>query len=375
VRAVAMFSLIEGGKLLNRKGNTLNITFGAGFFLLVFIPSYCYDLGFYLSFLAVIGIVVIHPKLSSLLSSKYKLLRLSMDAISLSVSATIATLPLILAVFHRFPVYFLPANFIMVPLSSILLFMGIGLIVLSPIQMAAIIVGKGIVILWDSMFMINDFFSTLPYSVIDQIWLPQSIIVMGSVLLVLFLFINLGFLRLSIAFSCLYLMYSFEGLFHQLKTADSLVILSNGIFQSIIHLNRAEPSAWLTGPSIEQATAHFLHSKQIKNSNIMHLDSAEWIEISIKPEQLKSPAKKLTILVAEDYFIRKKSGVKALNPDVVIVSKGSLAPEIMNELAGNSSKSIHIHQATNEGMYKTALHCENEYRILIHHARRKIGSN
>ena len=59
---------------------------------------------------------------------KYKWLQACWQLNALTVSAQILTLPLVVYHFHQFPNYFLLSNFIVVPLSSIILILGLALI-------------------------------------------------------------------------------------------------------------------------------------------------------------------------------------------------------------------------------------------------------
>ena len=64
------------------------------------------------------------------------------DAGSVSIAAQILTTPISIYYFHRFPVYFLIANLLAVPLSSIILVLGIFLCICSPVHPAAQLMGS-----------------------------------------------------------------------------------------------------------------------------------------------------------------------------------------------------------------------------------------
>ena len=63
VRAVTMFSFFAYGKALNRVNNGFNLTAISAFGLLFFNPNYLFQVGFQLSYAAVIAIIWIYPKL------------------------------------------------------------------------------------------------------------------------------------------------------------------------------------------------------------------------------------------------------------------------------------------------------------------------
>lgn len=100
-------------------------------FLLVADPDWLFDPGFQLSHGAVLGILLLQPKLSTWVDPINPLLKSTWSACCMTVAATIGTLPFTLYYFHQIPLLFLPANLIAVPISSIIL---IGLFILIPMS-------------------------------------------------------------------------------------------------------------------------------------------------------------------------------------------------------------------------------------------------
>ena len=122
VRASAMFSLVSVGKALERHAQIYNTISSTGFILLIYNPFYLYDVGFQLSYTAVLGIVYFQPKLSPLLTVSNKALKWLWDLTSVSLAAQIGTLPLSLFYFNQFPNYFLLTNYIAIPLSTFIIY-------------------------------------------------------------------------------------------------------------------------------------------------------------------------------------------------------------------------------------------------------------
>ena len=110
VRAVLMFSLVSLGKAFSKKHNIYNTIFASAFILLIINPFYIFQVGFQLSYLAVIGIIFFQPKISSLIKTNNRIYKYLWDIISVSLAAQLATLPITLLYFHKFPVYFLLSN-------------------------------------------------------------------------------------------------------------------------------------------------------------------------------------------------------------------------------------------------------------------------
>ncbi|WP_347160158.1 ComEC/Rec2 family competence protein [Pontibacter chitinilyticus] len=124
LRAVVMFSLVTVGLALQRRTSIYNTIAFAAWVLLLLNPYYLLDVGFQLSFLAVLGIVYLQPKLYSLLELNAWLPEKLWALFTVSVAAQVATLPLGLYYFHQFPVYFWLANMVVVPLAMLVLYSG-----------------------------------------------------------------------------------------------------------------------------------------------------------------------------------------------------------------------------------------------------------
>ena len=131
VRAVVMFSIIALAKVLNRQNNVYNSLALSAFVLLLIDPNYVFDIGFQLSFAAVLSIVIFQPLVRKYSYSKYYLIRETKSLIFISLVAQIGVLPLSLYYFGQFPLLFLVANIVAIPLSSVILILGLILIPLN----------------------------------------------------------------------------------------------------------------------------------------------------------------------------------------------------------------------------------------------------
>ena len=133
VRACCMFSffVISDCFLLSR--NTGNTIAGSTLLILYFQPYLIFNLGFLLSISAVLGIVVIHPMIMRIFYTESKIGYYLISSTSITLSATLTTLPLTLYIFHSFPTYFVLANLILVPWSTLILYVGIAFLLFSGI--------------------------------------------------------------------------------------------------------------------------------------------------------------------------------------------------------------------------------------------------
>lgn len=147
MRSAMMFSLIQVGRVMARNVNTYNIIAGSAILLMLWDPFVIMDVGFELSYLAVIGIIYLYPKVSGLIPvnvpkrpkklilqplrfSKWVSLWLAdfvWQLTAVSIAAELATLPLSLYYFYQFPNLFIVSNLVVIPMSDFVLFSGTAL--------------------------------------------------------------------------------------------------------------------------------------------------------------------------------------------------------------------------------------------------------
>ena len=131
-RAATMFSFVAVGKAIQRDTNIFNTLAASAFVLMAFDPMIVMQVGFQLSYAAVIGIVVIQPRLFELLAfPRSKLLDWAWSITCVSVAAQIATAPLGLLYFHQFPNFFWISNLLVIPAAAVILYLGFSLFVFS----------------------------------------------------------------------------------------------------------------------------------------------------------------------------------------------------------------------------------------------------
>jgi competence protein ComEC len=141
LRAVVMFSFVVLAEALGREKSTYNLIAASAFFLLGWNPHLLLDVGFQLSYVAILGIVYLQPKLYGRYAFDNYLLDKIWGMSTTCLAAQLAVLPFSLFYFHQFPLYFLLANLVVIPLSSGILYAGLVLLAVSPVPYAAPVVG------------------------------------------------------------------------------------------------------------------------------------------------------------------------------------------------------------------------------------------
>lgn len=125
VRSATMITIYAFTLLLNRKKMSINALSFAATIMLVCNPLNLWDVGFQMSYMAVLSIFVFYKPLYRLIPDKIlkssKVLNWIWGMTVLSFSAQIGTFPLVMYYFGRFSCYSILANYIVVPSAIIIL--------------------------------------------------------------------------------------------------------------------------------------------------------------------------------------------------------------------------------------------------------------
>ena len=124
VRAFLFICLNEASRLLpGRRRRPLNIFCAALTLQLALRPAVAGQLGFQLSYLAMLGITLVFPRLEAWYppSSRHDPVRRLWSAVALTLSCQLFTAPLVWIRFHTFPKYFLLTNLGALPLCELFL--------------------------------------------------------------------------------------------------------------------------------------------------------------------------------------------------------------------------------------------------------------
>ena len=173
VRSVVMFSLLTLSSMQYERPVTLNTLAATAFLMLLFRPFWLFDLGFQLSFLAVLAIAVIQPRLYAFWPVKFWPMRYVWGLITVSISAQLVVAPLILLCFSRFSTHFLLTNLWVVPVSSLVMYAAVILLLLTPFPVLQQVFAGWVEWLVRLQNEVLRSIENLPYSSIDGIWLDS----------------------------------------------------------------------------------------------------------------------------------------------------------------------------------------------------------
>lgn len=187
-RATVMFCFILIGSSLQRPASIYNSIAASAFLLLLFNPKLIFEVGFQLSYAAVISIVFFYPRLEKLLSPKTKLIQKMWQLFCVSLAAQAGTFALSIYYFHQFPVYFWLSNFIVIPAAYLILGFTFLFFLCSPIHWLAVLISKLLsAVTWTTIFALQKI-DSLPYSLIENmsITMPQLFFLMAVNISLLF---------------------------------------------------------------------------------------------------------------------------------------------------------------------------------------------
>lgn len=125
VRAVTMFSFMAIGTFLTRNTNIIYTLLVSMLLILLCKPSFLFDVGFQLSYLALFFIVWTKPMMDKFYNPIYKIKKYIWDIITVSLAAQIGVLPLSLYYFNQFPTLFIVTNLLVLFPLSILMVYGV----------------------------------------------------------------------------------------------------------------------------------------------------------------------------------------------------------------------------------------------------------
>ncbi|WP_029034207.1 ComEC/Rec2 family competence protein [Salinimicrobium terrae] len=134
VRSVTMFSFLAVGLEINRRTSSLNSIFLSLMLLLLIRPQWVFEVGFQLSYLAVLSIILFQPLLRRLYSPPNRIMKYFWDLLTVTIAAQVGVLPLSLYYFHQFPGLFFLTNLLILPFLGLILMMGVLVIILAVIN-------------------------------------------------------------------------------------------------------------------------------------------------------------------------------------------------------------------------------------------------
>ncbi|HEV8283563.1 MAG TPA: ComEC/Rec2 family competence protein [Chitinophagaceae bacterium] len=178
LRSAVMFTCIVLAEGFSRKTSIYNTLALSAFILLCINPFWLWDVGFQLSYAAVLSIVIFMKPIYSWFYIRNKALDFIWKMNAVSIAAQLLTTPFSIYHFHQFPNFFLFTNFLVVPISSVIVLGEIFLCAISFIPFIATLSGKTLSWLIWLMNSYVERIEALPYSLWDgiQVNITQAVL-------------------------------------------------------------------------------------------------------------------------------------------------------------------------------------------------------
>lgn len=142
VRAATMFSFMSVGIHLRRTVNIYHTLLVSMLLILLCKPSFLFDVGFQLSYLALFFILWLQPILSTIWEPKHRISKYFWDILTVSFAAQIGALPLSIYYFHQFPGLFFVTNLLILPLLGVIMAIGIFAILIAIFRPVPFLIAK-----------------------------------------------------------------------------------------------------------------------------------------------------------------------------------------------------------------------------------------
>jgi len=185
LRAVIMFSFLFVAQTRGKQYDSINTLFFTAFILLLIDPFTLFDIGFQLSFLAMVGIFLFYRPIEKLVFIENKLLRKVWQGTAIGFAAQLMTTPLSLYYFHQFPNYFILTNIGLMASSGLILGLGLFLFSISWWKMFSALVGAALSLVIFVSFYFIQWVENLPGGLAQGFEVPILLVLAMTILIVL----------------------------------------------------------------------------------------------------------------------------------------------------------------------------------------------
>jgi competence protein ComEC len=326
LRSVTMFSFVAIGMYLRRSTNIFHTLLVSMLLILLFQPSFLFDVGFQLSYIALFFILWLQPLLAIIWKPKNKVVNYFWEILTVSFAAQIGTLPLSIYYFHQFPGLFFVTNLVIIPFLSLIMALGVVVMLLAAFDFLPVFLAK--LLEW-SIFILNQIISAIA-SIEQFIFrdIPCNLQLMLSLYLLLiatiFWFKKPSFIKLVLTLiSVIVLQIAYFQTQWKLHTQNELVIFNSKKHTLIAERNGTKISLFANDSLLKKA-------KQNQTLTSYALENFSRIET-------RTVLKNLVYFNGNKILILDSLGVypKDIHPDIVLLTQ---SPKINLERFLQTSK-------------------------------------
>lgn len=314
VRSVTMFSFVAIGNHLRRSVNIYHTLLVSVLLILLFEPSFLFDVGFQLSYIALFFIIWLQPLLASIWSPKKRVPKYIWDILTVSFAAQIGTLPLSIYYFHQFPGLFFVTNLIIIPILSIIMILGVLVMLLAAFNMIPVFLSQ--LLEWSIYYLnkIINAIASLEQFIIHDIPLHFYLLLSGYLLLfaLIIWFKKPSFNRLAvILISIIILQFSYFKIQYKIQNEEEFIVF-NSRKNTLIAERNGENILIYANDSILKTAQK---SSLLKSYRIGNLSTLEE----------KKRLQNFMFFNGKEIFVLDSSGIypKNIKPDIIILTQSA----------------------------------------------------
>jgi len=284
LRSATMFTFICLAQMNSRSPSIFNPLALSALVLLIYDPFLIYAVGFQLSYVALMGILVFQPLIRKIWHPEKKWLRYLWDITSVGLAAQLTTFPLAIYYFHVFPTYFILTNLLAIPAAFVIMSIGVPFLMFAAIPYLASILGwlmeQAIRLLNYGIFGLQ----ALPFAKMDHLYLYLP----GMLLFWSFLF---------------FLFHWIEGKKKYQMTAMMVLVFAFGVYRLYAGIERVSKDYLIIYNLKNGGVLDYLHKGQLYALE-REVDPTE-AKYSITPHRIKEmgmPVNRLALLEETDNY-------------------------------------------------------------------------
>lgn len=268
LRAATMFSFLLIAELFSRKIPPENSLAASAFVLLMINPLMLVNVGFQLSFIAVAGIMFIYKRLNEYWQPENIIVRYLWQLIAVSLAAQLVTAPISIYYFHQFPLYFMLANLMAIPLSTIAMYSGVALLVFSNIPIVSDVIADvfDTFIKWLNLSV--KFIDDLPYAVFQNITLdiPGLLLLYGVLVFLMIYLTNRKRFYLNALLAACFMLAAVIASNYIRSSNQSLIVISHEKDNTVVSLIYGRSSVIISNQGNDE-TENLWHNRAVSGLN------------------------------------------------------------------------------------------------------------
>ena len=363
-RSVVMFTFVAVGEYSNRKTNIFHTLIASMFFILLFEPSFIFDVGFQLSYCALFFIVWLKPIFDKIWMPENKILKYIWGILSVSFAAQIGAFPLSVYYFHQFPGLFFVTNLLVLPLLGVILALGVFVMLWAYLTAVPVFLAK--ILEWSIWFLnkIINWVASFESFIFQDISFNWQMLVTCYLMIFAFAIwlMKPNFNKLSLALvSLIVFQITYFGTEYSNQIQEEFIVF-NAKRSTIISERRGESIVLYTNDSLSEATMNFTVnpylvgnfasvSKIEKISNLNYFDKNKILivdSLSIFPENINPDV----LILTQSPKLNLERMLEKSKPKIVVADASNFKTYALRWKETCAKEKIPFHSTVEKGFYR-----------------------